>query len=59
MRVKKENLEHDFRLKLKTTNTLPQYMKDIYLKKLLSKKFSEYWIKRVTQIIKQLDIYIK
>lgn len=54
-----EPLINNFKIKLESTNTLPQYMKEVYLEKLSSKNFSSYWVKKITQIIKKLEVYIK
>jgi hypothetical protein len=55
MNTKGDDSVDNLKLKLKSTNALPQYLKDIYLNKISDKKFSYYWVKRIGQIMKQLE----
>lgn len=52
---KDSSLTAKLELKLKSTKVLPRYMSDIYLDKLQSKKFSQFWVFRLTQILTKLE----
>ena len=50
-----KNIEANLKSKIEATNAFPQYMKDIYLKKISDKKYSQYWLKKVDQTIDKLE----